>query len=98
MHALAHQFPERRINFALPLDPAETAEGGALDRQREMTFSAGIMAGMTDMLTALVFKRESCRVECGIQALDHLSCDWSGSSVGHGSYIVGLNRRGTSGH
>jgi hypothetical protein len=62
-----------------------------------MTFAARVVAGMADMLAALIFKVEPGRAKRGIQPLDHFAGDGSGGSVGHRSYIEAFEERDTSG-
>ncbi len=59
MDPLAHQVAERGVNLALPIDPAQTGEVGAFDGQREMALSPWVVAGVPDMLVALVLKVEA---------------------------------------
>ena len=59
MNPLAQQFAERGVDFALPLDSVQPGESGAFDDQREMAFAARIVAGVTDMLVALVLELQT---------------------------------------
>src|SRR5687767_12478456 len=61
MDPLAHQLAERGIDFALPLDPVQAGECGTFDGQREMAFAARVVAGVADMLLALVLEIEPGR-------------------------------------
>ena len=81
MDPLAHQFAERGIDFALPLDPVQAGEGGTFDGQREVAFAARIVPGMADMLVALVLQIEPCRRERRGQSIDHFAGDRSGTQV-----------------
>ena len=58
MDPIVHQIAERGIDCALALDAVHTGEGCAFDDQREMTFAAVVMAGMADVMVALVFEIE----------------------------------------
>lgn len=53
------------MDSALALDPAQPGEGGTFNGQREMAFAPRVVPGMADMLTALVFKGQSCGTERG---------------------------------
>src|SRR5688572_6335205 len=92
-----HQLAERGIDFSLPLDPVEAGECGAFDGQREMALAARVMAGMADMLVALVFQLEAGGREGGGQPLDHFAGNGSGGGVRHRHYIEAFEERGTSG-
>ena len=63
MDSIAHQVAERAIDFALTLDTVEPGEGGTFDGQREMAFAAWVMAGVADMMVALVLEVEAGRIE-----------------------------------
>ena len=92
-----HQVAKRRIDFALPGDAVQAGEGGALDDQGEMAFAARIVAGMPDMLVALVFQVQPSGRQGGGQPVDHLACNGSGGSFGHHSYIEAFEESDTSG-
>lgn len=99
MDALVHQFAERGVNSALPLDPVQAYESGAFDDEREVAFAARIMAGVADMLVALVLELQPGGRQGDGQALDHLAGDRAGGgclsgSWGHRSYIERFRERG----
>lgn len=87
MDAVTHQLSKRGMDFALPFDPAEAGESGAFDGEREMALAARVMAGMADVLLALVLKFEPGGRERGGQPLDHFPGDRSGGGIRHHSYI-----------
>ena len=89
-----HQVAERGINPPLPLDPVLAGERGAFDDEREMTLAARVVAGVPDVLLALVFKLQPGGRQSGGQPLDHLGCDRSGGGVRHHSYIERFRERG----
>ena len=53
-----------------------------------MAFPARVMAGMTDMLVALVLELEPGWRKSGGEPLDHLPGDGSGGSIVHFAYIA----------
>jgi len=97
MDPLAHQVAKRCIYLSLAIHPAEARERWAFDRQCEMAFAAGVVAGVADVLVTLILKVEAGRGEGSGQPLDHFAGDRSGGSFGHRSYIGAFGIRGTSG-
>jgi len=75
------------MDFSLAFDSAEPNEGGTFDRQREVALPARIMARVTDVKVALVFKVEPCRVKRGRQPFGHFAGDGAGSGGVHRAYI-----------
>ena len=85
MNSGLHQVAECGIDGALALHAVEADEGGALDDQSEMAFAAAVMAGVTDVAVALIFKFEARWSKARDEALldlggDRASC---GSDVVH---------------
>ena len=74
-----HQVAERGIDGALAGDAAQAGEGGAFDGQREMAFAAAVVAGVADVLVALVFEIEPGRGEARrSRRCDHFGGDGAG--------------------
>ena len=87
------QVGERRVNQSLPGDPRLAFERLTFNHQREMTFAAGIVTGMANVLCALVGELEPRRLERCSQATAHFGGDGTcrrcgGGSLNHLSYIV----------
>jgi len=61
MNAFAHQLAKRCIDLPLSLDAAEPGECVTFDDERKMAFAARVVAGMADMLPALILKIEAGR-------------------------------------
>lgn len=97
MNPVAHQLAQRGIDLALAFNAVETGKGRTLDTQREMAFAARIMAGMPDVLMALILQMKAGGGQRGGQPLDHFAGDRSGGSLLHRTYIGEFKARGTSG-
>jgi hypothetical protein len=98
MDSIAHQVAERGIDLALALDTVEAGECGTFDRQREVAFATRIMAGMADMMIALVLKLEAGRIERSGKPLDHFACNWTGGSGAHRVYIGAMATKASKWH
>ena len=98
MDSLAHQVAERGIDFALALDAVEPGECGAFDRQREVAFATRIMAGVADVMIALVLKIEAGRRQGRSQSLDHLAGNRAGGSDAHRVYIGAMATKASKWH
>ena len=88
MDPIVHEVAECGVDLALPIDAAQPGKGGAFDDQREMALAARVVAGVPDMLVALVIEHQPGRRQRGRQPLDHLGCDGSGGDGRHRSYIM----------
>ncbi len=97
MNAFPHQVAERGIDRTLALDAASARERGAFDREREMTFAAGVVASVANVVSALVLQIEARRRQGLCEPLDHLTGDGSGGGGGirHRHYIEGFEARGS---
>lgn len=98
MDSLAHQVAERGVDLALALDAVEPGECGAFDRQREVAFAARVVAGVADMMIALVFKLEAGRRQGRSQPLDHLAGNRTGGSGAHRVYIGAMATKASKWH
>ena len=91
----AHQVAEGGVDLALALDAVEAREGGTFYCQRKMTFASGIVAGVADMLVALIFELEMRGAQRDVQSFDHFPGDGAGGSIGHGHHIEAFGARGS---
>src|SRR6476646_1219611 len=91
--ALVHQVAERGIDHPLALDTRFAGEGGAFDRQAEVTFPGGIVAAVPAVLLAVVGELEPIRRQRRIEPAQHFARNRAGSRGVHGDYIVGANER-----
>ena len=98
MDALAHQVAERCIDLALALDPAKPDESGTFDGQGEMALAARVMAGVADMLVALVLKLEPTWIERGSEPLDHFGGDRTRGGAVHWPYIEAMATKASKWH
>ena len=89
MNAIVHEVAERGKNGALALDAVEAGERGAFDDQGEMAFAAAVVAGVADVVVALVVELEPGRSKRGDETLFYLGRDWAGGGGGgvHHFYI-----------
>ena len=58
MDAVVEEVGEGGVDEALAGDAGLAGEGGAFDGQREMAFASRIMAGVADVLGALILELE----------------------------------------
>ena len=94
MDPLLEQVGERRVDRALPRQPAHACEARRDDLDGEMAFAARIMAGMAAMRLAVVADEKMRRTERFGQAFGDFGGDRPGFLVGHCAYIGGSSAKG----
>ena len=93
VNPIVHQIPKRGVDCALAGDSAHADEGLGLDGQREVAFAAAVVAGVADVVGALIVEFEPCRSKRGDEALPDLGGDrrlgrsWGGGDAVHLFYI-----------
>jgi hypothetical protein len=96
MDPIVHQLAEGSVYLPLSFDAVQSGKQGTFNAQREMTFTARIVASMADMLVALILEAQAGRRKrCG-QPLDHFAGDGSGGGIDHRSYIGRFVERGSN--
>ena len=84
MNPIVHQFSKCGVDCALARNPVQASEDLGLNGECEVAFAAAVMAGVADMMIALVFENEVRRSKRGDEALFYLGGD---RAVGGGDGI-----------
>ena len=84
---VAHQVAQGGIDGALAGYAVLAGEGRAFDGQGEMAFAAAVVAGVADVMVALVFESETGRGKGRFEAADHLGGDGAVGGAVHLFYI-----------
>jgi len=90
MHSLGEEIAQCGIDHPLALDAILTAEGGRDDLDREVTFAACIVAGMTGMVCAVVDHGEPFGGQGGTQPPFDFGRDGASGRFDHRAYITGF--------
>ncbi len=94
------QVAERGVDRTLACHAGEASEGGAFDHQGKMAFAAAVVAGVAEVLVALVIELEPGWSQGRDEALLDLGGDRAGGggSLGHGGYIEKMSVKASKWH